>query len=45
MKVYLLVLSLFVISASGVSYVSAQDSQRRNEGAKVEGRAGDTNFM
>jgi hypothetical protein len=45
MKKYLLaVLSLFVIFATGASYVSAQDSQRKNEGAKVEGRAGDTNF-
>ena len=50
MKKYLMaVLSLLVMSASGVSYVSAQDSQRKNEGAKnegakIEGRAGDTNF-
>ena len=45
MKKYLMVvLSLFVISAAGASYVSAQDSQRKNEGAKIEGRAGDTNF-
>jgi hypothetical protein len=45
MKKYLVaVLSLFVIFASGASYVSAQDSQRKNEDAKVEGRAGDTNF-
>jgi hypothetical protein len=44
MKKYLLVLSLFVIYASAASYVSAQDSQRRDDGAKVEGRAGDTNF-
>jgi hypothetical protein len=45
MKKYLMaVLSLLVISASGASYVSAQDSQRKSEGAKVEGRAGDTNF-
>src|ERR671915_1724433 len=44
MKKYLIVLSMFVISASAASYVSAQDSQRKNEGAKVEGRAGDTNF-
>src|SRR5918992_1274150 len=44
MKEYLIVLSMFVISASAASYVSAQDSQRKNEGAKVEGRAGDTNF-
>ena len=44
MKKYLIVLSLFVISAAWVSYVAAQDSHRKNEGAKVEGRAGDTNF-
>lgn len=44
MKKYLLVLALLVSSASAVSYVSAQDSQRGNDGAKVEGRAGDTNF-
>jgi hypothetical protein len=44
MKKYLLVLSLFVLCASAVSYVSAQDSQPEKEGAKVEGRAGDTNF-
>ena len=44
MKIYLVVLSLFIMSASAGSYVSAQDSQPRKEGAKVEGRAGDTNF-
>ncbi|HET9297436.1 MAG TPA: hypothetical protein VFS81_01005 [Candidatus Binatia bacterium] len=44
LKHLMLVLSLFVISAAGASYVSAQDSQRKNEGAKIEGRAGDTNF-
>ena len=44
MKKYLIVLSLFVVSVSAASYVSAQHSQRKNEGAKVEGRAGDTNF-
>jgi len=44
MKKYLIVLSLFMISMSAASYVSAQDAQRKNEGAKVEGRAGDTNF-
>ena len=44
MKKNLIVLSLFVISAFAASYVSAQDSQRKNEGAKIEGRAGDTNF-
>jgi hypothetical protein len=43
-KCLLAVLLLFVIVVSGASYVSAQDSQRKNEGAKVEGRAGDTNF-
>ena len=44
MKKYLMVLSLFILSTSAAGYVSAQDSQRKNEGAKVEGRAGDTNF-
>ena len=44
MKKYLIVLSLLVIFTSAASYVSAQDSQRKNEGAKIEGRAGDTNF-
>ena len=44
MKKYLIVLSLFIMSASAASYVSAQDSQPRKDGAKVEGRAGDTNF-
>jgi hypothetical protein len=44
MKKYLQVLSLFIVSVSGASYLLAQDSQPRKEGAKVEGRAGDTNF-
>jgi hypothetical protein len=45
MKKYLVaVLSLFVISAAAASVAAAQDSPRKNEGAKVEGRAGDTNF-
>src|SRR5918998_2035678 len=45
MKRYLVAtMSLLVVFAIGVNYVSAQDSQRKNEGAKIEGRAGDTNF-
>ena len=45
MKRYLLAtMSLLVVFAIGANYVSAQDSQRKNEGAKIEGRAGDTNF-
>jgi hypothetical protein len=45
MRKYLVaVLSLLVISAAAGSLAAAQDSPRKNEGAKVEGRAGDTNF-
>ena len=45
MRKYLVaVLSLFVIFAVAGGVAAAQDSPRKNEGAKVEGRAGDTNF-
>src|SRR5918998_2813095 len=45
MKKYLLaVLSMFVMSTLGASLAAAQESPRKNEGAKVQGRAGDTNF-
>src|SRR5918999_3350481 len=45
MRKYLVaVLSLFVIFAVAGGVAAAQDSQRKNEGAKIEGRAGDTNF-
>jgi hypothetical protein len=43
-KCLIAVLSLFILSALGAGYVAAQDSPRKSEGAKVEGRAGDTNF-
>ena len=42
-KCLIAVLSLFILSALG-GYVAAQDSPRKSDGAKVEGRAGDTNF-
>jgi hypothetical protein len=45
MKKYLVaVLSLFVVSIAGAGLATAQDAPRKSEGAKVEGRAGDTNF-
>ena len=43
-KCLIAVLSLFILSAAGAGYVAAQDAPRKHEGAKVEGRAGDTNF-
>jgi hypothetical protein len=43
-KCLIAVLSMFILSAAGTGYVAAQDSSRKSDGAKVEGRAGDTNF-
>src|SRR5919107_1084266 len=43
-KCLVAVLSLFVMCAAGAGLAAAQDSPRQKDGAKIEGRAGDTNF-
>ena len=45
MKKYLIaVLSSLIMSAAVAGIASAQDSSRKNDGAKVQGQAGDTKF-
>ena len=45
MKKYIVaILSLFVMCVAGAGLAAAQDSPRQKDGAKIEGRAGDTNF-
>ena len=43
-KCLVAVLALYFVAAAAPGLAAAQDTPNKNEGAKVQGRAGDTNF-